>query len=221
MRYIINEMPVPAPGPLLEKCARVETATVGHRRLMGFVDPQIQNVLADEQRIAGTAVTLAVPGQDATLLHHVVEMIRPGDVLCIDRLGDRKHACVGGGVALAIREAGCIGVVIDGPCTDLPELQRYGLPVWSRGLTPITTRLYDIGGSFNVPISIGGVVVNPGDIVVADCSGVLVMPANDAKEDVDWALAKAAAEPDVHRRLQEGEKIGDIYGGSAKVKARS
>ena len=220
MVYVINDMPAPVSPALVDKCTTVETATIGHIRHMGFVDKAIQNVLSEPMTVAGTAVTLAIPGQDSTLLHHVIQFLRPSDMLCIDRLGDHKHACLGGGVAAAIVATGCRAVIIDGPCTDLPEIKQYGLPVWSRGLAPVTTRIYDIGGSFNVPVSIGGSVVNPGDLVIADFSGVLVMPADDAEAHVDWALAKREGEPGVHKRLLDGERLGDISGASAKVTTR-
>ena len=121
MSYVIKDMPAQVDPALIAKCETVETATVGHRRHMGFMDRGIQAILPGK-RIAGTAVTLAIPGQDSTLLHHVVQFLRPGDLLCIDRLGDQKHACLGGGVAVAIKATGCVGVVIDGPCTDVPEI---------------------------------------------------------------------------------------------------
>lgn len=217
MTYKINKMPKQVAAPLLEKCARAETATVGHIRQMGFANREIQNVLGQRTTIAGTAVTLAIPGQDATLLHHIVQYLRPGDILCIDRLGETKHACVGGLVAAAIAATKCAGVIIDGPCTDTPEIEHYGLPIWCRGTAPITTRLYNIGGSFNVPVCIGGAVVNPGDVVIADFSGVLIMPPGEADADVDWALAKQSAEPADHERVLAGERLGDLTGASAKV----
>ena len=219
MTYVVRDMPDQVAPSLIAKYATVETATVGHRRHMGFMDGAIQRVLPG-RRVAGTAVTLALPGQDSTLLHHIVGLLRPGDFLCIDRLGDRKHACLGGGVAAAIRTSGCAGVAIDGPCTDLPEIAQYDLPVWCRGVSPITTRLHDVGGSFNVPIACGGAVVCPGDVVIADCSGVLVMPPDEAEADADWALSKQAAEPDGHRALLAGEKLGARSGASAMVRAR-
>lgn len=220
MAYVIKEMPPQVDAGLIEKCARAETATIGHRRHMGFVDPAIQNVLADRRTVAGTAVTLAIPGQDSTLLHHIIPFLRPGDVLCIDRLGDHKHACVGGGIAAAIKATGCAAVVIDGACTDVPEIEQYDLPVWCRGPAPITTRLNDVGGSFNVPVSIGGAVIMPGDVVLGDFSGVVVMPPGEAEADVDWALAKREAEPEAQRRYLAGEKIGKRSGATANVLAK-
>tara|TARA_B100000959_G_scaffold149509_1_gene156890 strand:+ start:2074 stop:2721 length:648 start_codon:yes stop_codon:yes gene_type:complete len=213
-------MPDQISAALIGKCTTVETATVGHRRHMGFMDKAIQCVLTP-RRVAGTAITLALPGQDSTLLHHIIAELRSGDFLCIDRLGDSKHACLGGGVAAAIKASGCVGVAIDGPCTDLPEIQEYDLPVWSRGVSPVTTRIYDIGGSFNVPISCGGVVVNPGDVVIADFSGVLVMPPDEAEAEADWALGKQAAEPDGHKLLLSGSKLGDLSGATNLVRAKT
>ena len=216
MSFVIKDMPAQIDAALLDKCKRVETATIGHRRHMGFIDRHVQSVRPGA-RMAGTAVTLALPGMDSTLLHHVVQFLRPGDVLVVDRLGDDKHACIGGGVAVAIKTTGCAGVVVDGPCTDFPEIEQYDLPLWCRGASPITTRLYGVGGSFNVPICCGGAVVMPGDVVVADFSGVVVMPPDEAPGDVDWALEKAATEPAAHRAMQAGEKLGERSGASRIV----
>lgn len=219
MSYIVRDMPAPIPDAIREKAERVETATIGHRRLMGFMDPAIQPILPG-RRVAGTAVTLALPGQDSTLLHHIIQFLRPGDVLVIDRLGDHKHACLGGGVACAIKARGVVGVVIDGTCTDVPEIDDYDLPVWCRGPSPITTRLYDVAGAFNVDVSCGGAVVHPGDVVVCDFSGVLAMPVGEAEADIDWALGKQEAEPATHAAIKEGALLGERTGASAKVMAK-
>ena len=112
MSFVINEMPVQIDEGLLRECERVETATIGHRRHTGFVDRSIQSI-SDGERIAGTAITLALPSMDFTLLHHAIQLLRPGDILIVDRLGDHKHACIGGGLAVAIKATGCVGVVVD------------------------------------------------------------------------------------------------------------
>lgn len=219
MSYQLRDMPAQIAASLLEKAGRVETATIGHRRQMGFCDPAIRTMLPG-RHAAGTAVTLALPGQDSTLLHHVIQYLRPDDILMIDRLGDLKHACLGGGVACAIKATGCAGVVIDGSCTDLPEIEQYDLPVWCRGPAPITTRLLDIGGCFNVDVACGGAVAHPGDVVVCDASGVLIMPPDEAEADIDWALGKQAGEPASHQALIKGEKLGARSGASAMVEAK-
>lgn len=219
MSYLVNEMPPQVAAERIAKYARVETATVGHRRLLGFMDPAIQCVLSP-RRIAGTAVTLALPDADTTLMHHILGKLRPGDVLCVDRLGDRRHACIGGAVAAALKRAGCVAAVIDGYCTDLPELAEHDFPVWCRGASPITCRLYDLGGAFNVPIACGGAVVRPGDVVIADVSGVLVMPPEEAEAEAERALGLQANEPELQRRLLAGANLGDISGANATVRKR-
>jgi regulator of RNase E activity RraA len=89
--------------------------------------------MTSPQRIVGTAVTLALPGADPSLLHHAVGLVRPGDVLIIDRLGDEVHACLGGGVAPALVRTGLAAVIPDGPCTDPAELRDVGLPTGPSG----------------------------------------------------------------------------------------
>jgi len=171
------------------------------------------------KRAAGTAVTVQIPGQDSAMLHHALGLLRPGDVLVVDRMGDDRHACVGGGVALAAKLAGAAAAVVDGPCTDFSEIRMHDFPVWCRGPSPITTRVYAIGGSLNAPIGCGGVTVNPGDAVVLDESGVLVLPPDEAEAVADAALARQEREKDLWAKLRAGAKIGDLSGATAKIMA--
>lgn len=219
MSFVVRDLPGQVEPRIIEKLSRCETATIGHIRQQGFADRGIQGIIPG-RRVAGTAVTLAIPGQDSTLLHHVLGLLRPGDVLVIDRLGDDKHACLGGGVAVAAKASGAVAAIIDGPATDFSEILAEDFPVWCRGAAPITTRLLGVGGAFNTSVSCGGALVSPGDAVVADESGVLFLPPDDAEALADWALAKQAAEPGTHKRLRAGEKLGDITGATKMVMAK-
>jgi regulator of RNase E activity RraA len=164
-------------------------------------------------------VTLSIPGPDSTLLHHAMNLVRPGDVLVIERCGDRKHACIGGVLALVARLTGLAGVVVDGPVTDVGEIRAQGVPMWSRGLSPITTKLLALGGRLNAPISCGGVAVNPGDAVLADENGVLVLARDAVAEACDIALADQAEEVDFNNELRGGKRLGELSGASAKIAA--
>ena len=214
--YLIDPMPPSLPAALVEKLQRVETATVGHSRHWGFMDRGIQPLLRGK-RIAGAAVTLAIPGQDSTLLHHALGLLRPGDILVVDRLGDDKHACWGGGVTIAAKAAGAIGGIVDGPCTDLAEIEDSDFPMWCRGMTPITTRLYNLGGAMNRPISCGNVPVNAGDVILADESGVLVLPLAEAEAIADAAIARQERGERNQERVKAGEKLGDLSGATKMV----
>ncbi|MBL8838899.1 MAG: RraA family protein [Alphaproteobacteria bacterium] len=215
-QYKIKDMPAQLPANLVAKLKNVETATVGHFRHWGFMDRSIQPLLRDK-RIAGTAVTVAIPAQDSTLLHHTLGLLRPGDILVIDRLGDDKHACWGGGVTVAAKAAGAAGGIVDGPCTDLTEIRDSDFPMWCKGMSPITTRLYNLGGTLNYPVSCGGVVVRPGDVILADESGVLVLPPDEAEAVADEALTKQERGLATQARVAKGEKLGDLSGATKMV----
>jgi regulator of RNase E activity RraA len=215
-KFVIGAMPAPIAADLAQRLAGVETATVGHIRHWGFMDPEI-HALGTPRRLVGTAVTLALPSQDSTLLHHALGLLRPGHIVVIDRLGDRKHACWGGGVTHAAKTAGATAAVIDGVCTDPHEIRDLDFPVWSRGISPITTRIQGLGGMLNRPVCCGGVVVNAGDIVICDENGVLVLPPEDVDEVVDWAIAKQARGDVNRKRVEGGAKLGELSGASALV----
>ncbi len=216
--FTVNDMPAQFDADTIALLESVEVATIGHRRNRGFVDPGITPVMHDK-RIAGTAVTLALPGRDSTLLHHAVGLLRPGDFLIIDRFGDGRYACLGGGVGIAAKTAGAVGAVVDGPCTDPSELNEMGFAVWSRGVAPITTQLLGHGGEMNVPITCGGAPVNPGDAVLADETGVVFIPPAEVRAAAEWAREKEANGARNRERIEAGEKLGDISGASATVLA--
>lgn len=216
--FVVNDMPPQIDAGLVDLLEKAETATIGHFLYDGFVDRAVTPLLRG-RRIAGTAVTLRLPHADSTLLHYAAKLVRPGDVVLIDRQGDGKYACWGGGMALAMKLAGVKAGIIDGPATDLPEIEEFDMPVWSRGLSSITTRLLGIGGAMNVPISVGGQIVNPGDAVLADDQGALVLAPAVARSAAERAIGMQTKEATMHRRLRAGEKLPDITGATALVEA--
>lgn len=219
-KYEIDPLPAQISAEVIALLEQAETATVGHWRHWGFCDRRIQPLLRGK-RVAGTAITLAIPGPDSTLLHHALGLLRPGDILVIDRLGDDRHACWGGGVTVAAKAAGAKAGVVDGPCTDLEEVETSDFPLWCRGIAPITTRLYDLGGRLNKPVSIGGVAVMPGDAVLCDESGVLVLPPSEAETEARAAIERQARGLLTQGRVAQAEKLGAISGATAKVLAAS
>ena len=216
--FQIQPLPEQLPRDLVSLLERVETATIGHVLHSGFVDPAIRAVLP-EKRVAGTAVTLRIPGADSTLLHHVLSLVRPGDVLVIDRAGDTRHACWGGVVTNAAKVAGVVGGVIDGPATDFSEVRRCDMPLWCRGPSPITTKLLGLEGAFNVPVTVGGQTVSPGDAVLADESGVVILKRQEAEAVARRALDMQEREVTLLERIHKGEKLAEISGATRMVEA--
>jgi len=209
--FQLNALPAQLAPALVEKLVRAEPATIGHFRDWGFMDPALKAMQPDV-RIAGPAVTVHQPGMDGTIIGYALGELRPGDVLVVDRCGDVRHACFGGVVAYAAKVAKVAGVIIDGVVADIGEIRRYGVPVWCRGLSAVTTKRIGHGGTFCAPVSCGGVAVRPGDVIIADECGVVVLDPGEAEAAADRAIAMQDAEVRTRARLDAGEKLPDISG---------
>ena len=214
--FIVNPLPPQVDPKLIALLVRAEPATIGHFLDFGFVDPQIR-ALWQVPRIAGTAVTVRCAGNDSTMVHYALGQLRPGDVLVIDRFGDTRHAAVGGGVAFAAREAGAVGIIIDGVATDISEIRDYKVPVWARGLSVVTTKRPFDNGEFCVPVSIGGVAVMPGDAILADENGVLVLKPEQIADAAPRAIEMQAAEGPRLAEVAKGARLPELNGTNARL----
>ena len=195
---------------LLDGLRAVSYPTLGHFLEEGFLDPRIQSLLAGV-RIAGPAVTVRIADNDAIAMNHALLALYPGAVLVVDMSGDHRHAPVGAVTAAAAKGQGAAGVVVDGMATDVQELRETGLPVFARGTTCLTTkRVFGDGSAVNVPVTCGGVRVNPGDWVLGDANGVIVLAPEAAAEVLEKALASDAAEPALLARIASGEPLGSV-----------
>ena len=213
--YVLKPLPPAVDPELLQLLVQAEPAVIGHFRYTGFMSPDIRAHFQD-RRVAGTAVTARVPGMDGAMVHYAVGQARPGDILVLDRCGDMSIATIGGAVAYAARAAGVVGIIVDGLVTDLGELRQYGVPVWSRGTSAVTVKTLGLGGEFCIPVSCGGVTVNPGDAILADENGILVMDPADIRQSVARALKMSQDERLTLARIDAGEKYPDIMG-STKI----
>ena len=209
--FTLNKLPAQLDAALVSRLVKAEPATIGHFRNSGFMDPAIRAMQLDV-RIAGPAVTVRAPGMDGTIVGYALGQLRRGDVLVIDRAGDHRHAAFGGLVAYACKVAGLAGVIIDGMATDIGEVRKYGVPLWCRGLSAVTTKRIGLAGEFCVPVSCGGVAVNPGDIIIADECGVVVLDRSEAEAAAERAIGMQDAEVKSRARLDSGEKLPDISG---------
>lgn len=215
--FVLNELPPQVPRELTDLLVKAEPATIGHFLDFGFMDPELRALLPDK-RIAGTAVTCRFSGIDGTIVHYALGQLRPGDILVIDRAGDRRHAACGGGVCFAARAAGALGIIIDGPATDIGEIREYGLPVWSRGLSAVTSKRLFTHGEFCVPVTCGGVTVMPGDPILADENGILVLRREQIEAAAKRAITMQQDEKPRLARVAKGERLPDINGTNAKIR---
>ncbi|MQT14909.1 RraA family protein [Segnochrobactrum spirostomi] len=218
--YRLNDLPAALPVDALKRLGAVEVATIGHYWHDRFVDAAVRPII-DGVRIAGTAVTVTIPGPDSTLLYHAMDRVRPGDVLVIERAGDTRHACWGGFMASVAKLRGLAGVIVDGAVTDPAAIREAGVPTWARSVSPITTKLLNLGGGFNVPVSCGGVAVRPGDAVLADDCGIVVLAPEVVTGITDIALADQAEEGDWIAELRAGKSLQDLVDIAGMIAVRT
>lgn len=160
--------------------------------------------LPGEKTMAGTAVTArSRPGDNLTYLR-ALEFCRPGDVLVVDGGADLNNAMVGGILTFYAATVGLSGVVIDGAIRDVAEIRANPFPVYARGVTH-RGPYKDGPGEINVPITVGGMAINPGDIVVGDQDGLLAIPQDGGVDAlIERARAVLVAEAATIQAMKEG-----------------
>ncbi len=209
--YDVCDMPRQIAPAAIDRLRLVETATVGHFRMHGFMSSALLPI-QQGVRVAGTAVTVRTVGVDSAALLLALDALRPGDVLVVDRSGEDRHACFGAVTAAVARKAGAFGVIIDGRACDFHDVRAQDVPLWCRGPSPILGRRLDLGGAVNVAVSCGGVSVCAGDAILADDSGILVLSPGEVEGVTAEALARQDREVALLERIEGGETLADIVG---------
>jgi 4-hydroxy-4-methyl-2-oxoglutarate aldolase len=153
-------------------------------------------------RIAGPAFTIRTGKHDNLMFHASIYLAQPGDVIVVEA-GDDEMAVAGGNVCAIAQRRGVAALVVDGVIRDVVESREKRFPVFARGISPIPAKRVGDGG-MNVQIRCGGVVVNPGDVVVADEEGIVVIPRARADDVLAKAQAKVAS--DAKLSLDDWEK---------------
>ena len=167
------------------------------------VDPQIRVLTGEHHRVCGPACTVKVFPGDNLMVHKALDVIEPGDVIIVDAGGSTLNAVLGDLVSTKARHRGAAGFVIDGLVRDLPGIKELDFPVFARGTTPIGP-LHRGPGEINFSICCGGVVVSPGDLIVGDSMGVVVVPQAIAAELLERLKAHGAANADYFESVKKG-----------------
>lgn len=210
-RHVVVRTIPRADRDLVIRLADAGTATVheaiGRRGFAGAALRPIQQ----GARIAGSAVTVSSHPGDNLMIHAAVEVCQPGDILVVTNTAPSTHGMFGELLASSLMARGVIGLVIDAGVRDTAELREIGFPVWSQHVSCQGT-VKASPGSVNVPVVLGGITVEPGDVVCADDDGVVVVARAEAAWAADQSDRRTANEGTTRARLKAGELGVDFYG---------
>jgi 4-hydroxy-4-methyl-2-oxoglutarate aldolase len=210
-RHVVVRSIQRAPRAVIDELGSIGTASV-HEAIgrRGYVGPHLRPILHDV-RLAGSAVTVSSHPGDNLMIHAAVEVCQEGDILVVTNTAPSTHGMFGDLLAGSLLARGVRALVIDAGVRDTADLRAMGFAVWSQYVSCEGT-VKASPGSVNVPVVLGGQVVNPGDVVCADDDGVVIV----AREEADWALeqskARLAKEAQSRSRLNAGELGLDFYG---------
>ncbi len=176
---------------------------------VGLMQPYLRPIYPGA-RVSGTAVTVLLQPGDNWMLHVAAEQIQPGDIVVAACTAESSDGFFGDLLATSFRARGARALVIDGGCRDVRELQEMGFPVWSRAISSKGTIKATLG-SVNIPVVCAGMLVQPGDVIVADDDGVVVVPAASAARTREAAAAREALEAAKRQKLASGVLGLDMY----------
>lgn len=208
--YVVRNISRPDPE-IMAQYTELDTSTVYEAQgKIGLMNHTLKPVISDK-RICGPAVTAVCHAGDNLMIHAAIEVCKPGDILVVTTLGESVHGMIGELIVKALMKRGVQGVVIDSGIRDAARIRELGFPVWSKAIHSLGTTKTR-GGWVNVPAVCAGTLVSPGDMILADDDGVVVVRREDLLSSLDKSKKRMLKEEDTKSRIERGELSLDFYG---------
>ena len=208
-KYVIKDFVRPG-KEIVDEYRKLDVSTIYEAQgKQNIMDPGLQPILSNTL-IAGPAVTVTCQAGDNLMIHAAIEVCKPGDILVITTQGSCIAGMIGELIVTALMKKGVQGVIMDSGIRDVRQLRDLGFPVWTRAvLSQGTTKIK--GGWVNAPAICGGVAVEPGDLIVADDDGVVVVKKEDLHSTLELSKGRMQKEEGTKAKIESGQISLDFY----------
>ena len=208
-KFVIKNIERPS-ADVVEEYKTFDVSTVYEAQYkQGLMQPYLRPIQSGVT-IAGPAVTVTCPAGDNLMIHAAVEVCKPGDIVVITTIGDSDSGMIGELIVSALMKKGVAGMIMDAGIRDVKQLRELGFPVWTKAIHSQGTTKHR-GGWVNVPTVCAGTIVNPGDLIVADDDGVVVVKKEDVEQTKQLTLNRYKKEEQTKEKIDAGQISIDFY----------